>query len=119
MGFFGEGLPHRFFEHRHADLQNCDLVIVMGTSLVVAPFNRLLNLVPATTPRLLLNFETAGLSDNLEGGFRFHRENNWRDVFHQGDCNSSVSQLAEKLGWAPDLTSLIESRGAAEISKAP
>lgn len=36
--FFGEPLPARFHRRRLADLQQADLLIVMGTSLVVQPF---------------------------------------------------------------------------------
>ena len=33
--FFGEDLPHKFYALRYADLSQCDLLIVMGTSLEV------------------------------------------------------------------------------------
>jgi NAD-dependent SIR2 family protein deacetylase len=36
--FFGEPLPARFHRRRLADLAQADLLIVMGTSLVVQPF---------------------------------------------------------------------------------
>lgn len=36
--FFGEPLPARFHRRRLADMQQADLLIVMGTSLVVQPF---------------------------------------------------------------------------------
>jgi NAD-dependent SIR2 family protein deacetylase len=36
--FFGEPLPARFHRRRLADLAKADLLIVMGTSLVVQPF---------------------------------------------------------------------------------
>ena len=36
--FFGEGLPERFFALADSDFEACDLLLVMGTSLVVQPF---------------------------------------------------------------------------------
>ena len=36
--FFGENLPHRFFELQEQDTENCDLLICIGTSLEVYPF---------------------------------------------------------------------------------
>lgn len=36
--FFGENLPARFYERAEADFPAADLLIVMGTSLVVHPF---------------------------------------------------------------------------------
>jgi len=36
--FFGEALPARFHRRRLTDLANADLLIVMGTSLLVQPF---------------------------------------------------------------------------------
>ena len=33
--FFGEDLPHRFYSLRHTDLAQCDLLLIMGTSLEV------------------------------------------------------------------------------------
>ena len=37
--FFGETLPHRFWANIDADFSQCDCLIVLGTSLAVAPFN--------------------------------------------------------------------------------
>ena len=39
--FFGEALPQRFWQHLDQDFQACDCLIVLGTSLAVAPFNGL------------------------------------------------------------------------------
>ncbi|VDK21871.1 unnamed protein product, partial [Anisakis simplex] len=36
--FFGENLPKRFFKCAVSDFPKCDLLIIMGTSLVVQPF---------------------------------------------------------------------------------
>jgi NAD-dependent deacetylase sirtuin 2 len=57
--FFGEALPERFYDSLQ-DFSKCDLLIVLGTSLSVAPFASLANLVSADTPRLLINRELVG-----------------------------------------------------------
>ena len=55
-------LPDRFYElaglradSAESDFDKCDLLIVMGTSLVVQPFASLIDKVPAVCPRLLIN----------------------------------------------------------------
>ena len=54
--FFGEDLPGRFKELLEPDLSECDLLIVMGTSLSVQPFAGLIYRVKQTTPRLLVSY---------------------------------------------------------------
>lgn len=81
--FFGEELPERFARLHRTDLPSCDLLIVMGTSLVVHPFAGLVGYAARTAPRMLINRDQAGTCDSLKFGFRFHLEGeeNWRDVF--------------------------------------
>lgn len=115
--FFGEDLPDRWEMHQE-DMENCELLIVMGTSLQVLPVAGLPERVPSTVPRLLLNREPVGVSR----GFRFHMEGekqNWRDVFHGDDCDSGVRKLSSKLGWTDDLNALIDSRGSFSAKRAP
>lgn len=64
--FFGEGLPARFSQTLD-DFEKCDLLLVMGTSLVVAPFCNLKDRVGKRCPRVLLNMEAAGLSEGEDG----------------------------------------------------
>lgn len=95
--FFGEGLPNSFSEHRKRDFSRCDLLIVMGTTLMVYPFAGLANEVGLLTPRLLLNREAVGpfkQCDNV---------NNYRDVRVLGDCDKGCLELAEKLGWGEEV----------------
>ena len=61
--FFGESLPEKFHKSL-GDFKHCDLLIVMGTSLQVAPFCTLINNVPNNIPRLLINNEPAGENQN-------------------------------------------------------
>ncbi|KAK5985746.1 NAD-dependent protein deacetylase [Trichostrongylus colubriformis] len=41
--FFGENLPKRFFQCAITDFPRCDLLLIMGTSLVVQPFASMVN----------------------------------------------------------------------------
>lgn len=110
--FFGEGLPERFFIGLEEDFPRCDLLIVLGTSLAVGPFNQLVAMAPPTCPRVLVNREPAGLSprsqfdvdcSRVPGGFCFTSREP-RDVFLQGDCDVMVRQFCNRLGWAEALS---------------
>ncbi|RDW61426.1 hypothetical protein BP5796_11318 [Coleophoma crateriformis] len=92
--FFGEGLPESFF-HNIDVPSMADLVIVMGTSLTVAPFSQLPGLAREGVPRLLFNLERVG-----DLGSRPD------DVCILGDCDNGVRKLAEALGWGDELEEL-------------
>jgi len=59
--FFGEALPAAFEPLVKKDFPKCDLLIVMGTSLQVQPVAGLVDEVPDTAMRLLINREEAGV----------------------------------------------------------
>ena len=98
--FFGEQLPARFFQCAMTDFPKADLLIVMGTSLVVQPFAGLVNNAPPAATRLLVNRERVGEDSFGFGGrgFDFDAEGS-RDLFHQGDCDGFVTDLVDRLGW--------------------
>ena len=99
----------KFFQRVEKDFPECDGLIVMGTSLAVAPFSTLIRRVKKHVPRMLVNREAAGTDDDIpaflallmgtSGGFQFGKPGNTRDVFMQGDCDDSVAKLAELLSW--------------------
>jgi NAD-dependent deacetylase sirtuin 2 len=103
--FFGENLPGRYFDLRDEDLNACDLLVVMGTSLAVTPFANTLHLCNPKSPRLLINLERVGQIDNFSNGngFLFDRRDNWRDVEMLGPCDEAVRVLCERIGWLEDL----------------
>jgi NAD-dependent deacetylase sirtuin 2 len=118
--FFGENLPERFYDCAQEDFQHCDLLIVIGTSLVVHPFAGLIERPKEHVPRLLINLERAGEAPNSEitrlyrlaglgrgTGFNFDEETNYRDALHLGKCDEAVVELSELLGWRSDLENLI------------
>lgn len=96
--FFGEELPSRFQQLLGEDVERCDLLVVIGTSLLVMPVAGIPSWVSRNCPRILLNRE-------LVGDFVFRGK---RDVYLQGDCDESVQKLAELIGWKEDLENSYE-----------
>eukprot|EP00037_Helgoeca_nana_P010024 m.88060 g.88060 ORF g.88060 m.88060 type:complete len:818 (-) comp19962_c0_seq7:1953-4406(-) len=106
--FFGERLPSQFEEHRRTDLANADLVIVMGTSLVVYPFAGLVNEVGPLVPRLLLNNKLTGPFQLLgDAAGAFGDTAPYRDAVWTGDCDEGAQQLCDALGWRAELDALV------------
>ncbi|KAL1461947.1 hypothetical protein WDU94_013809 [Cyamophila willieti] len=119
--FFGENLPYRYFHLSERDFPEADLLIILGTSLVVQPFCSLVDNAPDDCPRLLINKEKVGVgtTDRMmielgltPEGLGFDNKNNVRDVFLEGDCDSGCYRLADMLGWGDELRQLIKSEHA-------
>uniref|UniRef100_A0A1B6EET5 NAD-dependent protein deacetylase n=1 Tax=Clastoptera arizonana TaxID=38151 RepID=A0A1B6EET5_9HEMI len=112
--FFGENLPTNFFTDSTSDFPECDLLIILGSSLKVQPFASLIDKVGDSCPRLLINREKAGQRDRLMqmlgmgAGMDFDSSSNRRDVFYLGDCDSGCQLLADKLGWGEELNKLVK-----------
>ncbi|KAI5963549.1 uncharacterized protein KGF55_002429 [Candida pseudojiufengensis] len=53
--FFGESLPERFHDFINKDLNDCDLLISIGTSLKVAPVADIVEKIPQSIPQILIN----------------------------------------------------------------
>ncbi|GAA6027305.1 hypothetical protein JCM8097_002577 [Rhodosporidiobolus ruineniae] len=121
--FFGEGLPDRFFD-RIDHFSSCDLLLVLGTSLTVGPFNTLLYRVPPSCPRVLINLESVGEAETpRDPGFDFTgftgfpgKTGGVRDVKWLGQADRGVEELCRLVGegWAEELKRLKE-KGWAEI----
>jgi NAD-dependent SIR2 family protein deacetylase len=94
--FFGEVMPQRFGELIHDDCASTDLVIVLGTSLLVAPVANIPDWVPRGCPRLLVNREIVGT----------FRHDNLNDVILRGDCDDGVKELCRIAGWEAELDNL-------------
>ncbi|RLL95598.1 hypothetical protein CFD26_103804 [Aspergillus turcosus] len=100
--FFGQSLPAEFDEKENK-VSEADLMLVMGTSLKVAPCSRLPPQAPRGVPRVLINRETAG-----DFGTRTE------DVCILGDCDDGVRKLADALGWTEEMESLWKEAVAAK-----
>ena len=116
---FGENLPKKFWESS-SDFPKCDLLVIMGTSLVVQPFASLAGKVGSSTPRLLINRDNVG-DPNMFGSaitsflglnpdFDSSKKN--MDVFYKGDCDEGCMELCKLLGWEKELNDLIETGNA-------
>lgn len=116
--FFGESLPESFHKGMRMDFPKCDLLLVIGTSLAVAPFNQLILQVPPTCPRVLVNMEPVAIArhvkeslepfksvSRMRGGFNFASPMA-RDVFLEGDCDTSIRKLCSRLGCVDALDRL-------------
>lgn len=129
--FYGQRLPTVFFEKSEEDFPQCDLLIVIGTSLVVQPFAGLVNEVKANVPRILINRERTGEFLKYDKYLNMRtgctEKCNERDIFLKGklfiyaikvlfifnhfscigDSDSIIMDMAEKLNWKEDLNKLI------------
>jgi len=99
--FFGEDLPSRFHKLLRNDLANADLLLIMGTSLMVAPVSLIPERVSRSCRRVLVNRELVGDIDPSED-----EDTEGRDVWLGGDCDESVLQLCRLLGWETELYKL-------------
>lgn len=90
--FFGETMPQTFMEYIDDDTDACDLLIVMGTSLLVNPVALIPKFVGPHVPRLLINKDLVGDFQGIAG----RRKKN--DVFVAGDCDEGVRRLCELAG---------------------
>jgi len=110
--FFGEDLPGRYHKLVKRDTKKADLLIVMGTSLMVGPVNMLPDLVNKNCPRVLFNRELVG-SFQKKNGKKTRRKrqetSTERDIFHGGDCDESIRTLCAILGWENELDELNKS----------
>jgi NAD-dependent deacetylase sirtuin 2 len=114
--FFGEDLPERYRENQRDDFRNVDLLIVMGTSLVVKPIGDLIYKVPASCHRLLINRELVGNKFFLPVASKKtgKRPQGIRGVF-LGDCDVGCAKLAQLCGWGHELKA-VEQGGICDFS---
>ena len=82
--FFGESLPKKVNSCLETDVENADLVLVLGTSLQVAPVARIPELFKNKVPRILVNRETVDYDFDIE---------------LLGDCDVIVNALKRHLKW--------------------
>jgi len=101
--FYGEDLPPRFFRLLRKDFPKCDLLIVLGTSLLVYPFAGLIHQVDPKVPRLLINRELVG---------DFDPKGRDGDALYLGDCDAAVATLAALLGWEQDFKDAVAATAA-------
>lgn len=93
--FFGEALPSTFSTRLLShDRDMVDLVIVIGTSLKVAPVSEVVAVLPGQVPQLYISREPCA-----------HVE---FDVDLLGDCDVVVAELCRRAGWSLRHEMLVE-----------
>ena len=121
---YDDDLPEKMFEELDYNFQNCDLLIVMGTSLKVEPFPGMIEDPKDNVPRILINNEIVGSyeeeleerngklieisKERLSKKFKFGHFFNTRDVFIGGDLQNNVIELVKELGWEDEFNNLID-----------
>ncbi|GJJ73067.1 NAD+-dependent protein deacetylase SIR2 [Entomortierella parvispora] len=83
--FFGEKLPPVFDQRLKEDKQEVDLLIVIGSSLKVAPVSDIMHQLPNSVPQILIN-----RTPNYQMAF---------DVQLLGNCDTIVAELCRMAGW--------------------
>ncbi len=99
---FRSRLPEVFFENVPNDVKDIDLLLILGTSLAVAPANSLVMRIPRSSMRVLMNREPVGWHLGLD------YESKDRDYFAEGNCENSALDFMEKLGWLEDMKPLLD-----------
>jgi NAD-dependent deacetylase sirtuin 1 len=82
--FFGEDLPDEFHNNLQTDKPDCDLLLVIGSSLRVRPVSLIPGMLPATVPQILINRESLPHC-------RF-------DVELLGNCDEILTHLSRSMG---------------------
>ncbi|KAI0004421.1 SIR2-domain-containing protein [Xylariaceae sp. FL0662B] len=84
--FFGENLPDKFSQRlaKH-DQDLVDLVVVIGTSLKVAPVSEVVGFLPPHVPQIYISREPV-----THANF---------DIDLLGDCDIIVAELCRRAGW--------------------
>lgn len=107
---FGESLPNRFHNNLSGDFSACDLLIVLGTSLAVSPFNTLVSRTKPGVPRVYINKTSPGKVEGIVGwllsmsaDINFSRD---QDLFLQGYCDDIVVKVCKDAEWIDDLSNI-------------
>uniref|UniRef100_A0A7S4SB83 Deacetylase sirtuin-type domain-containing protein n=2 Tax=Alexandrium monilatum TaxID=311494 RepID=A0A7S4SB83_9DINO len=96
---FGEPVDPAFRPVFRDELPKADLLIVIGTSVSVAPAGKAPAQVGPSCVRLVVNDRRVGEN----AGLCFDPPAAARDVMAQGDIDRVFVELAAKLGWLPEL----------------
>eukprot|EP00948_MAST-09A_sp_MAST-9A-sp1_P003728 g3728.t1 len=95
---YGRNLPDNFiriFDHEDPLLENIDILFIVGTSLTVSPACNLIEKVPKSCLRVLINDELVGT--NLGFG------DSDCDIWLKGKADKIALDIISNLGWMDDL----------------
>ena len=100
---FRGSMPAEFHTRIVEDMPHVDLLIIIGSSLTVAPANSIVYRIPPTAIRLVMNDEPVG----RRLGIDYNSDSAKRDVWAKGQTDKSCLDLAERLGWLDDLALVV------------
>ncbi|WRT64600.1 uncharacterized protein IL334_001533 [Kwoniella shivajii] len=83
--FFGQALDSEFDQCLFQDREEVDLLVIIGTSLKVAPVSEVLTHIPHSVPQIYINLTPV-----------YHVQ---PDICLLGDADSIVNDLSSQLGW--------------------
>lgn len=84
--FFGEDLSDAFHQRAIADKPLVDLVVVIGTSLKVAPVSEVPNFIPSEVPQIYISRDPC--------------RHIVFDIQLLGECDVVVAELCKRAGWS-------------------
>ena len=87
MTFFGEHVSYSYAPRLATDKSKVDLLVIIGTSLKVAPVNEMLFMVPPTVPQIWISRE------------RCQREGVKVDIELLGECDLIIDEICRRAGW--------------------
>jgi len=93
--FFGEKLDNDVGRRLQTDSQTADALIVMGTSLSVAPMSKVVEYLPSHIPRILINRNIVHASTQRQ---HINNPTTSRQLFHAcllGNCDDVVKALEQ------------------------
>ena len=89
----------------------CDLIIVMGTALAVAPFNNII--FQSECPKVLINLE-----NTQNNGFDFDNKNLHPErCFLKGKCDEVIYKILSEVGWIENLKTLMPNLKVDNLNK--
>jgi NAD-dependent histone deacetylase SIR2 len=92
---FGAQMPSAFFDAVEQDLPGTQLLLVIGTSLVVHPAASIPQMVDDKCVRVYVNRDRPPSE--------FISASSSRDVVIQADADEALCELADRLGWLEEL----------------
>jgi len=102
--FFGEKLNSDVNRMLEADRKTADAIIVIGTSLSVAPMSQVMDYLPSNIPRILINRNyihppSVPESSSVNGSDANAARVLPFDAYLLGNCDAVTKALASELGW--------------------
>ena len=113
--FYGEPLLNSFFRKSNT-IDEADIVIICGTSLLVTPFNELPDKADRKAIRLFINKDEFPKEIYGLRPFGFDDEES-NDIFFKGECDNAAIKIVKDAGWEDDFYKFVEKTKKEEEDK--